>query len=71
MNFEVFYSKFFSNKKNSSPVGDIVDTFTTWLRSSMTYVWAKDLEEFYEKAIIWVQTNAGFVEWTPHGKVRK
>ena len=52
-------------------VGDIIDTFTTWLRSSMSYVWAKDLEEFYEKAIIWVQTNAWFVEWTPHGKVRK
>ena len=52
-------------------VGDIIDTFTTWLRSSMSYVWAKDLEEFYEKAIIWVQTNAWFVEWTPHGRVRK
>ena len=52
-------------------VGDIVDTFTTWLRSSLTYVWANNLEEFYEKAIIWVQTNAGFVEWTPHGRIRK
>ena len=52
-------------------VGDIIDTFTTWLRSSMSYVWAKNLEEFYEKAVIWVQTNAWFVEWTPHGKVRK
>jgi len=37
----------------------------------LTYVWANNLQEFYEKAIIWVQTNAGFVEWTPHGKVRK
>ena len=52
-------------------VWDIIDTFTTGLRSSMSYVWAKDLEEFYEKAVIWVQTNAGFVEWTPHGRVRK
>ena len=52
-------------------VGDIIDTFTTWLRSSMSYVGAKDLEEFYEKAVIWVQTNAWFVEWTPHGKIRK
>ena len=52
-------------------VWDIIDTFTTWVRSSMSYVWAKDLEEFYEKAVIWVQTNAGFMEWTPHGKVRK
>ena len=52
-------------------VWDIVDTFTTWIRSSMSYVGAKDLEEFYEKAVIWVQTNAWFVEWTPHGRVRK
>jgi len=52
-------------------VWDIIDTFTTWLRSSMSYVWAKNLEEFYEKAVIWVQTNAGFMEGTPHGKIRK
>ena len=52
-------------------VWDIIDIFTTWLRSSMTYVWATNLEEFYEKSIIWVQTNAWFVEWTPHGKIRK
>ena len=52
-------------------VWDIIDIFTTGLRSSMSYVGAKNLEEFYEKAVIWVQTNAGFIEWTPHGKVRK
>lgn len=52
-------------------VWDTIDSFTTWLRSSMTYVWANNLEEFYEKAIIGVQTNAGFVEWTPHGRIRK
>lgn len=51
-------------------VGDIVDEFITGLRSAMTYVGAFDLEEFYEKARIWVQTNAGFHEWTPHGKVK-
>ncbi len=52
-------------------VGDIVDECMTWLRSSMTYLGAKNLEEFSEKAIVWVQTSAGFVEGTPHGKVRK
>ena len=52
-------------------VGDIIDTFTTGLRSSMSYVWASNLEQFCEKAIIWVQTNAWFVEWTPHGRIRK
>lgn len=52
-------------------VGDIVDKFTTWLRSSMTYVWAKTLEDFNKKARIWVQTQSGYMEWTPHGKIKK
>lgn len=51
-------------------VWDIVDEFTTWLRSAMTYVWGNNLEDFGQKATIWVQTNAGFTEGTPHGKVR-
>ncbi|EKE29190.1 MAG: IMP dehydrogenase family protein [uncultured bacterium (gcode 4)] len=51
-------------------VGDIVDEFMTWLRSSMTYIWWENLEKFNEKSIIWVQTNAWFYEWTPHWKVR-
>lgn len=51
-------------------VWDIVDEFMTWLRSAMTYIGAFNLEEFYEKATIWVQTNAGFNEWTPHWKVK-
>jgi IMP dehydrogenase len=52
-------------------VGDIVDECMTGLRSSMTYVGAKNLEEFSDKAIVGVQTSAGFVEGTPHGKIRK
>jgi IMP dehydrogenase len=52
-------------------VWDIVDECMTGLRSSMTYLGAKNLQEFSDKAIVWVQTSAGFVEWTPHGKVRK
>jgi IMP dehydrogenase len=51
-------------------VWDIVDEFITWLRSAMTYVWAFNLKEFYKKAIVWVQTRAGFNEGTPHGRVR-
>jgi IMP dehydrogenase len=37
----------------------------------MTYVGAKNLAEFHEKSIIGVQTQAGFVEGTPHGRVKK
>lgn len=57
-------------KEGRESVGDIVDEFTTWLRSAMTYIGACNLEEFEHKALIGVQTNAWFFEWTPHGKVR-
>ncbi len=52
-------------------VWDLVDKFTTWLRSSLTYVWANNLKEFREKVVIWVQTRSWFHEWTPHGKIKK
>jgi IMP dehydrogenase len=52
-------------------VWNVVDKFTTGLRSSMTYVWAKNIEDFQEKAIIWVQSSAWYFEWTPHWKIKK
>lgn len=52
-------------------VWDVVDKFTTGLRSSLTYVGAKTLDDFYNKVTIGVQTPAGFHEGTPHGKVKK
>jgi len=58
-------------KKWKESVWDIVDDFIAWLRSAMTYVWANDLKEFHEKAVIGVQTNAGFTEWEPLEKMRK
>ncbi len=58
-------------KSGMESVGDVVDEFMTWLRSAMTYVGANTLQEFTDKAIVWVQTIAGFAEGTPHGKVKK
>jgi len=58
-------------KEGRASVWDIVDEFITGLRSAMTYVWAANLAEFHEKAIIWVQTQAWFVEGTPHGRLKK
>ncbi len=52
-------------------VWDIVNEFVAGLRSAMTYVGAKNLSEFHQKAIIGVQTQAGFIEGTPHGRVKK
>jgi len=57
-------------KKWRESAWDIVDDFMAGLRSAMTYVWANNLKEFNKKAIIWVQTNAGFSEWEPVAKMR-
>lgn len=57
-------------KEGREWVGDIVDEFITGLRSAMTYVWAYDLPNFHEKALIWVQTHAWFFEGTPHWGVK-
>lgn len=56
-------------KKWKESVWDIVDEFMAGLRSAMTYVWANNLKEFHEKAIIGVQTNAGFSEWEAKWKM--
>jgi IMP dehydrogenase len=58
-------------KSGMESVGDIVDECITGLRSAMTYLGASTLQEFSDKAIVGVQTQAGFVEGTPHGKIRK
>lgn len=52
-----------------STVWEIIDHFTTGLQSSMTYVWARNLEQFYNLAEIGIQTPNGYVEWTPHWKI--
>lgn len=49
-------------------VGEVIDMFTTGLQSSMSYVWARDLQEYTDKAIIGIQTPSGYTEGTPHGK---
>ena len=41
---------------------DLIDKFTSGLRSALAYTGASNLEEFYEKAVVGVQTPAGFKE---------
>ncbi len=64
------FKEWVSNSKvyNIRPLSEVIDNFMTWLASSASYNWASNLEELYKKAIIWVQTWAGFQEWTPHWK---
>lgn len=49
-------------KENSSSAEDIIDSITAGLRSSCAYTGAGNLQEFYEKAIVGIQTDSGFKE---------
>lgn len=48
-------------------VGAILVEMITGLQSALTYVGAGTLEELHERAVIGVQTLAGFAEGKPHG----
>jgi IMP dehydrogenase len=52
-------------------VGAILVEVITGVKSACTYVGARDLKAFHDKAVVGVQGLAGFVEGTPHGAVRK
>ncbi|MFC7341932.1 GuaB1 family IMP dehydrogenase-related protein [Saccharopolyspora griseoalba] len=46
-------------------VEDLLDRITSGLRSSCTYAGAHDLEEFHERALVGIQSAAGFAEGRP------
>jgi len=48
-------------------VEDIIDQIVAGVRSSCTYAGAADLEEFHERAVVGVQSNAGYDEGRPVG----
>lgn len=52
-------------KEELSGAEDIIDRLTAGLRSAMSYAGAKSIEEFQEKAVIGVQTPAGYAESNP------
>ena len=41
------------------------------VQSAMSYVGARTLEELHERAILGVQTAAGYGEGKPHGAIRR
>jgi IMP dehydrogenase len=43
----------------------------TGVQSAFTYVGAKTIAELHERAVIGVQTWAGYGEGTPHGQIRR
>ncbi|MBW0117676.1 GuaB1 family IMP dehydrogenase-related protein [Pseudonocardia abyssalis] len=48
-------------------VEDVLDGICSGVRSAATYAGARTLAELHERAVIGVQTTAGFTEGTPHG----
>ena len=52
-------------KRGEESAEDIIDKITAGLRSACTYAGARNLEQFYQKAVVGMQTNAGFQEGKP------
>lgn len=46
-------------------VEDLLDSITAGVRSACTYAGAHNLEEFHERAVLGVQSAAGFAEGRP------
>jgi IMP dehydrogenase len=46
-------------------VEDLVDHICAGIRSACTYAGARTLPEFHERAVLGVQSTAGFVEGRP------
>ncbi len=48
-------------------VEDVLDGICAGVRSAATYAGARTLDELHDRAVVGVQTTAGFAEGTPHG----
>src|SRR5919112_2950867 len=48
-------------------VEDVLDGICSGVRSACTYAGARSLDEFTARAVVGIQTAAGFTEGTPHG----
>ena len=46
-------------------VEDLIDEITSGVRSSCTYAGARNLKEFAERAVVGVQSDAGYQEGRP------
>ena len=46
-------------------VEDLIDEIIAGVRSACTYAGARDLAEFHERAVVGVQSAAGFAEGRP------
>jgi IMP dehydrogenase len=54
-------------REGAESVGAVLMNMITGVQSALTYVGARTLPEFAERAVVGVQTWAGYGEGTPHG----
>jgi IMP dehydrogenase len=57
-------------REGQESVGAILLDMITGVQSAFTYAGARTLAEFHERAVVGVQSPAGYLEGTPHGAVR-
>jgi IMP dehydrogenase len=58
-------------REGAESVGAVLMNMITGVQSALTYVGARTLPEFAERAVVGVQTWAGYGEGTPHGAIRR
>jgi IMP dehydrogenase len=58
-------------REGRESVGGFLVEIITGVQSAFTYAGATSVEDFHKKAVIGVQTAAGFGEGKPHGAVRR
>ena len=58
-------------REGQESVGALLVEMITGVQSAFTYVGARTIDEFHERAEVGVQTAAGYTEGTPHGTIRR
>jgi IMP dehydrogenase len=58
-------------REGQESVGAILIDMITGVQSAFTYAGARTIDELSERAVIGVQTAAGYGEGTPHGTIRR
>ncbi|MBK9034881.1 MAG: GuaB1 family IMP dehydrogenase-related protein [Myxococcales bacterium] len=58
-------------REGAESVGAVLMNMITGVQSALTYVGARTLAEFTDRAVVGVQSLAGYGEGTPHGAIRR
>ena len=58
-------------REGHESVGGLLVEMITGVQSAMTYTGARTLDELHQRAVVGVQSPAGYLEGTPHGMIRR